>query len=81
MSELEVRGFGNVAGIDTNSCSACGKPFEDHPGLIPTCRELQWAKASLDHVRDIAKRYIDRGNAGRYLVALELILEELEGDK
>lgn len=39
----------------TEKCSACGREFGDHPGIIATCRELQGAKAKLDAIRKLSE--------------------------
>ena len=38
--------------ITSRTCEGCGQPFEQHDGIIVTCKKLHAARLALESVKD-----------------------------
>ena len=54
---------------DRDSCPACGIPYDQHPGLIPTCDQVQALKHRITVARQALLKIWDRGESCEHVHA------------
>ena len=54
-----------------NKCSACGRKWTEHPGIIPTCAALQAALDVLHQIASAPRNRGDRNHARSAVIFLE----------
>lgn len=60
---------------DTPRCPSCGTPYQDHLGLIGTCRENEQARRALRVIHTWAEYAVEHGDLPAPMDLTTLVLE------